>query len=324
MSDALSPTDQEHVGGYGYAGSPIQDGGVSSPKKRLGPSSFVKSDDEQAGLPLSMPSIDRSEDESDEEEIIEEEEIVEEEIIEEIIEYESDEFDSESSEEEDPTDGLPPPVKIPDSLKPREANEVDEPAVIESDVDEGKDAPATSDTETSEQQIRSSDGEKEAEKEPTTEVAAEDAQPSKAEPPKPAQSPRIAPEEEDSRDIGWKKPDWTKNTKLKSTGKADKMKAGNLAAPITSLPHQKNEDNIGFKKPDWTGEVKEHARSTVDPAKPITSLPHQPREDGKDLSWKKPDWTKNPVLKSTTKGEQLKQGQGDIARPIGGIKPVDN
>ena len=49
---------------------------------------------------------------------------------------------------------------------------------------------------------------------------------------------------DDDRDLSWKKPDWTKNTKLKATGKAEKMKAGDLASPITSLPHQKEDGTI--------------------------------------------------------------------------------
>lgn len=129
---------------------------------------------------------------------------------------------------------------------------------------------------------------------------------------------------EDDKDLSWKKPDWTTNVKLRSTGKADIVKqGGTLAAPITELPHVKKED-LDFKKPEWTEEVsaKEGTRIQGDLAKPITSLPHTGVPD-KDLSFAKPDWTQKPVLKESSKGSALKTGK-DIARPIGGIKPVDD
>jgi len=122
---------------------------------------------------------------------------------------------------------------------------------------------------------------------------------------------------DDDRDLSWKKPDWTKNMKLKPTGKADKMKEGNLASPITSLPHQKADGP--FEKPGWTGDVKDQPKPTGDLAKPITDLPHG--AGGKDLSFQKPDWTKEKGLQETGKGQALKEGK-EIARPIGGIKAV--
>ena len=127
--------------------------------------------------------------------------------------------------------------------------------------------------------------------------------------------------DDDDKDLSWKKPDWTTNTKLRSTGMADVVKkGGNLAAPITNLPHQM--DDGPFSKPEWTDVVKPEERQLEENlAKPITTLPHT--DGGNDLSFKKPDWTKNPVLKESGKGEALKQGK-EIARPIGGIKAVDN
>lgn len=124
--------------------------------------------------------------------------------------------------------------------------------------------------------------------------------------------------EDDDRDLSWQKPDWTKNTKLKATGKADMMKDGNLASPITSLPHQKEDGP--FDKPDWTEDVKGAPRPEGALEKPITALPHG--AGGKDLAFQKPDWTKNAGLQATGKGEALKSGK-EIARPIGGIKPVE-
>jgi len=130
--------------------------------------------------------------------------------------------------------------------------------------------------------------------------------------------------QEENKDLSWKKPEWTKNLKLRSTGKADVVKqGGNLAAPITDLPHQKNTP-LSFSKPEWTDEAsaKEGQRVEGDLAKPITSLPHSAGAEGKDLSFQKPDWTKKAVLHASSKGAALKEGK-EISRPIGGIKPVD-
>jgi hypothetical protein len=115
-------------------------------------------------------------------------------------------------------------------------------------------------------------------------------------------------------DLAWQKPDWTKNTKLRSTGKSA---AENLAKPITTLPHQKEDGP--FEKPQWTGDVQQSSVGDNNLAKPITELAH-----GADasLAFQKPDWTKNPGLHGTEKGQKLKQG-AEIARPIGGIKAVD-
>ena len=130
--------------------------------------------------------------------------------------------------------------------------------------------------------------------------------------------------EDDDANIGWEKPDWTKGAGLKKTGRADKMVGdGNLAAPITSLPHQKVDGP--FEKPEWTGDVAHMHKPTEDLAKPITNLPHDPNAKtcDKTLEFAKPEWTKNPNLANTKKGEALKSG-AEIARPIGGIKAVEN
>ena len=121
-------------------------------------------------------------------------------------------------------------------------------------------------------------------------------------------------EEEES--ISWQKPDWTTNTKLRSTGKSA---AGNLAKPITNLPHQKV--GPGFSKPEWTDEVVGKDRGLGDKslAKPITDLPHSADPN---LAFEKPEWTKNAGLQATGKGEKLKSGE-DISRPIGGIRNVE-
>lgn len=123
---------------------------------------------------------------------------------------------------------------------------------------------------------------------------------------------------EEEQSIGWQKPDWTTNTKLRSTGKSA---AGNLAKPITNLPHQKDQ-GPGFSKPEWTDEVagKDHSLGEKSLAKPITDLPHSADPA---LSFEKPEWTKNAGLHATGKGEKLKSGK-DISRPIGGIRPVED
>ena len=122
---------------------------------------------------------------------------------------------------------------------------------------------------------------------------------------------------DDENTIGWQKPDWTKNTKLRSTGKSA---ADNLAKPITNLPHQKDH-GPGFSKPEWTDEVcgKDRGLGDKSLAKPITELAH-----GADptLGFEKPEWTKNAGLQSTGKLDKLKEGK-DITRPIGGIRPVN-
>ena len=125
--------------------------------------------------------------------------------------------------------------------------------------------------------------------------------------------------DEEEPSIGWQKPDWTKNTKLRSTGKSA---AGNLAKPITNLPHQKDQ-GPGFSKPEWTDEVcGKVSIGDKSLAKPITDLPHGGCSDP-NLAFEKPEWTKNAGLQSTGKGEKLKEGK-DISRPIGGIRPVDD
>jgi hypothetical protein len=121
-------------------------------------------------------------------------------------------------------------------------------------------------------------------------------------------------------DLSWSKPDWaTSGPKLRSTGKGAEVKSGgNLAAPITSLPHQKQDGP--FEKPEWTGDVASKGTTIEgDLAKPITSLPH---DGNANLSFEKPEWTKKPPIQTSAKGEALKSGV-EIARPIGGIKPVD-
>jgi hypothetical protein len=124
--------------------------------------------------------------------------------------------------------------------------------------------------------------------------------------------------DDDQKEFGWEKPAWATGTKLKKTGKSV---TDNLAKPITDLPHMKDGAAPGFEKPQWTGEVKEDKGIHGDLAKPITNAPHGGADP--NLQFQKPDWTKEPVLHTTSKGEKLKEGK-EIARPIGGIKPVSD
>ena len=118
---------------------------------------------------------------------------------------------------------------------------------------------------------------------------------------------------EEEKDLSWEKPAWAKNGPgLRKTGA--NAATGKLEKPITSLPHQK--DDGPFSKPEWTEDVGHMPKPEGDLAKPVTTATSAP-------GWEKPDWTKKPVLKGTGKGEKLREGK-EIARPIGGIKHVDD
>jgi hypothetical protein len=96
-----------------------------------------------------------------------------------------------------------------------------------------------------------------------------------------------------------------------------------LEKPITNLPHLKDQ-GPGFSKPEWTDEVAgkgDYGIGDKSLAKPITSLPHGAVAES-TLEFQKPEWTTNNHLRGTGKGEKLKQG-AEIARPIGGIRPVE-
>jgi hypothetical protein len=71
----------------------------------------------------------------------------------------------------------------------------------------------------------------------------------------------------------------------------------------------------------WTETVPHVPKPTGSLERPITDLPHSD-DKGSDLAFQKPEWTKNSGLAQTGKGAALKDGK-EIARPIGGIKPVE-
>lgn len=188
----------------------------------------------------------------------------------------------------------------------------------------------------------------------------------------PKRAPSLRQLDVDGRlDVSWTKPDWAATgPKLRSTGKSA---AGNLAKPITNLPHMNK--NYSDDDDNNIGNTTENATATNASAVPV-SRPAPPRKaaskiickapepdnrdgqtkrpqraaypkspgkgkkpsvtrelppptalDGDDehkpIEWEKPDWAKKRVLRSTSKTETLYSGK-DIARPIGGIRPVED
>jgi hypothetical protein len=132
----------------------------------------------------------------------------------------------------------------------------------------------------------------------------------------------------DRPSTAWEKPDWAKKSSLRSTGEGKSMKeAGNLAKPITSLPHLKPEKN--FAKPERAEEqqMRETGKLQVlktegNLAKPSTALPQEVAAGMNDYSWEKPDWATNSKLRGTKNAEKLKSGE-NLSRPIYGIKPIE-
>jgi hypothetical protein len=141
--------------------------------------------------------------------------------------------------------------------------------------------------------------------------------------------------------LAWQKPDWTKNTKLRPTGKSTKE---TLSLPITTLPQlTKNAAEGGSTASVVSAPVTPKAlKQKIKAAAPTTppskrasappvcpksapSRPHAPvsmtSDDLPKIEWTKPDWTRKKVLRETSKGQKLMSGQ-EISRPIGGIRPV--
>ena len=82
------------------------------------------------------------------------------------------------------------------------------------------------------------------------------------------------------------------------------------------------DDKLEWEKPDWTKnkptrstEAGEAAQSGANLASNITNIADEAEERG--LGWEKPAWAQGGVkLKSTKKGEKLKAGESNLARPI--------
>lgn len=102
------------------------------------------------------------------------------------------------------------------------------------------------------------------------------------------------------REVGWEKPEWAKQTKLKTTtaGEAAK-KGGDLQAPITKATRRKGDGD----------------KSPASPPKPKLKQKEAVFGQKKDIGWEKPEWAQKPKLKSTAAGEKVKKG-GDLQGPI--------
>ena len=146
---------------------------------------------------------------------------------------------------------------------------------------------------------------------------------------------------EKAEKLGWKKPEWTSKSPLRTTRKGAVLKeVGDLAKPITfpvgqgdginrvvqpdevlKYKGEQEEKTIEWKKPSWTKEpvLKPTGKSEVLKAgaleKPIVIPADKSVEAETGIGWTKPSWTKQSVLKSTDKGSALKSG-AEIARPI--------
>ncbi|CAB9506786.1 expressed unknown protein [Seminavis robusta] len=79
--------------------------------------------------------------------------------------------------------------------------------------------------------------------------------------------------------LEWEKPDWATKKPIKTTETGAAIQSGqNLASDITNAAEVADEKGIGWQKPAWA--------------------------------------TGGPKLKSTAKGQKLKDGKTDLARPI--------
>jgi hypothetical protein len=102
----------------------------------------------------------------------------------------------------------------------------------------------------------------------------------------------------DTSKLKWQKPEWTKEKKLRSTGKADLLKqnGGNLAKPITH-PLGKGDGVNKYVRPEDI----------------LQSTNGAGQE--KQIGWEKPEWAMKKVLRATGKAEIL-QRDGNLEKPI--------
>lgn len=106
----------------------------------------------------------------------------------------------------------------------------------------------------------------------------------------------------EKKEIGWEKPDWAKQTKLKSTAAGQAVKKGvDLQAPITQAPHIKK--------------VSPGEAPGLIPLKTLKGRQNSEPLPKKEIGWEKPDWTKKPKLRTTSAGEAVKKGV-DLQGPI--------
>lgn len=215
-----------------------------------------------------------------EEEVVEDEEYEEEEVVEEEVEEEEEEVVEEEVVEDSP-------AEEPEAAEEPEPEPVDTPEP-EPEVE----APSPAPVET-------------PEPEP---VVVEAPAPS----PPPAPRPSVTDDDDDDEEFvnkhEWEKPDWAKKgPALKSTGKADKLKAGNLAKEITHVNKEKDatrdvnfEANPVFLKASEKSDV---LKEKGDLAKPVTKIREviaddDEDDDAKKLAWQKPEWTSKLPKKS--------------------------
>ena len=113
--------------------------------------------------------------------------------------------------------------------------------------------------------------------------------------------------------LGWEKPDWAKNSPLKS-------KKGTVDTRTQSSPISPAEKNLGWEKPSW---VKTKLKATgkdlrkgIDLQAPITHI-NREKERMDDINFEA-----NPlILKPTEKGTAVRLGE-NLARPITFINSV--
>ena len=127
----------------------------------------------------------------------------------------------------------------------------------------------------------------------------------------------------DAKLLSFGKPAWTKKTDiLKKTDTGEQLGTGaNLARKITHIASDPNaKKELGWEKPEWA--KKKVVKSTPEGEKVqkgeylSTGITNNQQAKEK-YQWEKPSWaTKGPKLKSTGRGQKLKDGDGNLAKPI--------
>ena len=112
------------------------------------------------------------------------------------------------------------------------------------------------------------------------------------------------------KEYAWKKPEWALNSTLRSTEAGEKVKnGGDLQAPITQLPHLKHtesdteevENVQADENVDEQAEQSQNESVETKKAEPLTAV-------AKKCAWEKPEWAKQPMLRSTKAGQAVKTG----------------
>jgi hypothetical protein len=136
---------------------------------------------------------------------------------------------------------------------------------------------------------------------------------------------KSSPPSDDSIGV-WEKPEWTKNSKLRSTGKSP---SGNLAKPITSLPRiaapksppKTNTTTATISAPKTAPQPPRKKYTAATPP-PVNARSVDDDDVPDKIGWEKPEWTKRKLLRQTSKSATVFSG-GRIERPIGGIRPIE-